>query len=184
MNKSLAVNLERKPPGLKSCPLVLLLLRFISVVCVQFFIISSMVIAGEIKLPVVSDLEEDGKVGRSSNAVILLYFSAPDCRYCMKLEEAVLKPMLRSGDYDKRVILRKVDWRSPAIVVGFLGQRISLHSLAEHYAVKVTPTLIFVDSRGREVARRILGFKSADFFWYYLDQRIKESRVAIRAGSV
>ena len=176
MNKSLAAKLERKPLSLKSCPLALLLVRLVSVVFVQLFIISSMVIAAEIKLPVASDLEEDGRVGRSRNAVILLYFAAPDCRYCMKLEEAVLKPMLRSGDYDKQVILRKVDWRSPAIVVGFSGQWISLHSLAEHYAVKVTPTLVFVDPSGREVAPRILGFQSADFFWYYLDQSVEQSR--------
>jgi len=179
VNKPLAVKLERKPPSLKSCPLVLLFLRFISVVCVQLFIISSTVIAGEIKLPFVSDLKEDGRVGLSSNAVILLYFSAPDCRYCMKLEEAVLKPMLRSGDYDKQVILRKVDWRSPAIVVGFSGQRISLHNLAEHYAVKVTPTLVFVDPIGREVAPRILGFQSAEFFWFYLDRRIEQSQLVM-----
>ena len=175
MNKFLAVKPERKPPSLKSCPLISLLVRFTTVVCVQFFIISSMAIAVEIKIPVASDLEQDGRIGRNSNTVILLYFSAPDCRYCMKLEEAVLKPMLRSGDYDKQVILRKVDWRSPAIVVGFSGQQISLHSLAEHYAVKVTPTLVFVDSDGREVASRMLGFQSADFFWYYLDNNIKKS---------
>lgn len=177
MNKSLAVKLERKPPSLKSCPLVSLLLRFASVVCVQLFIISSMAIAAEIKIPVASDLEEDGRIGRNSNTVILLYFSAPDCRYCMKLEEAVLKPMLRSGDYDKQVILRKVDWRSPATVVGFSGQQISLQNLAEHYAVKVTPTLVFVDPEGREVAPRMLGFQSADFFWYYMDNNIKQSSI-------
>ena len=177
MNKSLAVKLERKPPSLKRCPLVLLSLRFIPVVCLQFFIISSMAIAAEINIPVASDLKEDGRVGRSSNAVIVLYFAAPDCRYCMKLEEAVLKPMLRSGDYDKQVILRKVNWRSPAIVVGFSGQQISLHNLAVHYAVKVTPTLVFVDLRGREVAPRILGFQSAEFFWFYLDRRINHSRL-------
>lgn len=179
MNKSLAVKLERKPPSLKLFPFVWLLLRVISVVCLPFFIISSMALAAEINIPVASDLKEDGRVGWSGNAVILLYFSAPDCRYCMKLEEAVLKPMLRSGDYDKQVILRKVNWRSPAIVVGFSGQQISLNSLAEHYAVKVTPTLVFVDPMGREVAPRILGFQSAEFFWFYLDRRIEQSRLAM-----
>lgn len=144
--------------------------------CMQFFIASSLVMATEVEIPVANDLENDGNIAQDKNAVILLYFSAPDCRYCMKLEDAVLKPLLRSGDYDKQVLLRKVDWRSPAMIVGFAGQRISLHSLAERYAVKVTPTLVFVDPSGREVAPRILGFQSADFFWYYLDKNIKQSR--------
>lgn len=101
----------------------------------------------------------------------------------MKLEEAVLKPMLRSGDYDKQVILRKVDWRSSLMINDFSDLRVSLHSLAEHYAVKVAPTLVFVDPKGREVAPRILGFQSADFFWYYLDQNIKQSRIEVGRGA-
>jgi len=142
-----------------------------------------MVMAAEVRIPVASDFEQDGKKGQSSKAVIMLYFSAPDCRYCMKLEESVLKPMLRGGGYDKKVLLRKIDWRSPAIVNDFFGQRTSLYKLSERYDVKVTPTLVFVDSNGREVAPRILGFQSADFFWHYLDQRIRQSRTAMNSGS-
>ena len=139
--------------------------------------------AAEVKIPVARDFERDGAKGRHSKAVILLYFSAPDCRFCMKLEEAVLKPMLRSGDYDKQVLLRKIDWRSSSMLNDFVGRRISFHMLAERYAVKVTPTLVFVNSTGREIAPRILGFQSADFFWHYLDQRIQQSRAAMSSGS-
>ena len=170
MNKSIAAWHRLKPLNLKLCSLVLF-------VCV--FITSGRVMAVDVNISAVSNLEDDGRTSRNSHAVIILYFSAPDCRYCMKLEDAVLNPMLRSSDYDKQVLLRKVDWRSPAIVHGFLGQRISLHSLAERYAVKVTPTLVFVDPNGREVAPRILGFQSADFFWYYLDRNIEQSRLVI-----
>jgi len=145
--------------------------------CLQLFITSGMSIAADVNIPIASDFEQDGQIARSRNAVILLYFYAPDCRYCMKLEEAVLKPMLRSGDYDQQVLLRKVDWRSSTMVRGFSGQRISLNNLSERYTVKVTPTLVFVDPGGREVAPRILGFQSADFFWYYLDKNIKQSRI-------
>lgn len=141
----------------------------------------SLVLA-EIEIPFASDFAADGRISKNIEAPILLYFSAPDCRYCIKLEEAVLRPMLRSRDYDGRVLLRKIDWRSTVLVNDFVGERIALSALAERYEVKVTPTLVFVDSKGREAARRILGFQSADFFWYYLDQRIKESRVEIKAG--
>ena len=149
-------------------------------VCLQLLVVGSVSLAAaEIEVPFASDFVTDGRVSKNIEAPILLYFSAPDCRYCMKLEEAVLKPMLKSGDYDKQVLLRKIDWRSSAMVDGFTGQRVSLYGLAERYAVKVTPTLVFVDSKGREVAPRILGFQSADFFWFYLDRRIEQSRLEI-----
>ena len=172
-----------KPLSLKFYSQASIFVRLIFVVFLQFLIVNSMVMAAEVKIPVASDLEQDGKKGQNLNAVILLYFSAPDCRYCMKLEESVLKPMLRSGDYDKQVLLRKIDWRSSSMINDFFGQRISLQKLSERYDVKVTPTLVFVDSNGREVAPRILGFQSADFFWHYLDQRIQLSRSAMNSGS-
>ncbi len=145
----------------------------------QPFFAANMTQAAEANIPTARDFEADSKMVASTNAIIILYFSAPDCRYCMKLEEAVLKPMLKSGDYDKQALLRKIDWRSPVMVGDFSGQRISLYDLAEHYAVKVTPTLVFVDSNGREIASRILGFQSADFFWFYLDRRLEQSRLEI-----
>lgn len=153
-------------------PVVRFLLAFL-----PLFIAVNMVQADEVDIPFARDFEADGKLVASTNTIIILYFSAPDCRYCMKLEEAVLKPMLKSGDYDEQILLRKIDWRSSAMVGDFSGRRISLYALAEHYAVKVTPTLVFVDSSGREIAARILGFQSADFFWFYLDQRIEQSRL-------
>ncbi len=147
-------------------------------VCLQLLVVGSVSLAAaEIEVPFASDFVTDGRISKNIEAPILLYFSAPDCRYCMKLEEAVLKPMLRSGDYDGRVLLRKINWRSAVQVSDFVGERITFSGLAERYEVQVTPTLVFVDSSGREIARRILGFRSADFYWYYLDQRIEQSRL-------
>ncbi|OUS11562.1 hypothetical protein A9Q89_08805 [Gammaproteobacteria bacterium 53_120_T64] len=132
-----------------------------------------------VTIPLAKDFAADGEIVCDIEGILLLYFSAADCRYCMKLEEAVLKPMLRSGDYDQQVLLRKIAWRSQALVSDFSGRGVSLQGLAQRYDVKVTPTLVFVDSIGRELAPRILGFQSADFFWYYLDRGINHS-IAIR----
>ncbi|MBQ0720083.1 MAG: thioredoxin fold domain-containing protein [Gammaproteobacteria bacterium] len=156
----------------------LFLLSFLSLA-----LASNVALAIEVSMPLASNLEADSKIVAGTKTVIILYFSAPDCVYCMKLEKAVLEPMLRSGDYDEQVLLRKIDWRSAGQVNDFSGRRVSLNTLADHYEVKVTPTLVFVDAGGREVAPRILGFRSADFFWYYLDQRIDLSGLQISGES-
>jgi len=158
--------------------IIVFLRKCLFILCLSYIAAGS-VLAAEVRVPLARDFEADARAGLISNTVILLYFSSPDCRYCMKLEEAVLKPMLKSGDYDSQVLLRKINWRSSAMVKDFFGQSVSLHFLAERYAVKVTPTLVFVGRDGREVAPRILGFQSADFFWFYLDQRIAQSRLEI-----
>lgn len=180
MNKSVEVRLVNNLPRSKLHLLIIQFCRLFFIVCLQLLMANYEALATtEVNIPFAKDFGADRKIVAGTNTIIVLYFSAPDCRYCMKLEEAVLKPMLKSGDYDKQVLLRKIDWRSSAMVDGFTGQRISLYGLAERYAVKVTPTLVFVDSKGREVAPRILGFQSADFFWFYLDRRIEQSRLEI-----
>lgn len=109
----------------------------------------------------------------------MLYFADIDCSYCLKLEKEVLMPMLRGGDYEQRVLLGKIDWRSADVVEDLDNTSLEQRLLSERYGVTVTPTLVFIGPDGREVAERILGFRSADFFWYYLDQRINSSRVEL-----
>lgn len=163
---------------LRACSFLYLLFF---VLCTQSLLISNIALAtpADVQIPVASNLEITGATGKKMRAPVLLYFSDPECNYCIRLEEEVLKPMLRSGDYDERVLLIKIDWHSPEVVKNFNGSGIEQRALSEHYKVKVTPSLIFVDPGGREIAQRILGFQSADFFWYYLDQSIEKSRTEL-----
>jgi len=146
-----------------------------------------------------SNLERDAELSRHQSIPILLYFSDHHCGYCRKLENEILLPLLRSGEYDDRVLLRKIPWLSQRAVRSFdaskgesldyqfRGPQYREHQFREYqfqdiatqYQIQVTPTLVFVDYRGRELGRRILGYSGADFFWFYLDRSINEALTAI-----
>lgn len=133
-------------------------------------------------IPVAISLRGDAILARKKIIPVLLYFSDPQCGYCRKLEDDIFLPMLRSGNYEDRVLLRKISWLSRALVVDFDGSKREPGAIASRYGVRVTPTLVFVDDRGEEVAQRILGYNGPEFFWFYLDRAIDEA--ASRMGTV
>ena len=109
----------------------------------------------------------------------MLAMSATYCDYCRTLEEEIIKPMLRSGDYEHNVLIRKLEIDSYASIRHFSGDTVTPARLARDFNVFVTPTLIFLDSRGQEVSERILGINSLDFFGAYVDDALIEGRQRI-----
>lgn len=61
------------------------------------------------------------------------------------------------------------------------GAALSGADLANRLGVKLTPTVVFLGPRG-ELADRLVGYPSRDFYGAYLDERIEQARAALRAG--
>jgi thioredoxin-related protein len=107
---------------------------------------------------------------------ILLYVSRSDCSFCMRLEKDILGPLLKSGTLDDKILLRELESDNPAPIVDFAGHQSTAAKVAEAYRATITPTLLFLDSAGQEVERRIVGYQPSDFYSYYLET------AATRAG--
>jgi len=127
-----------------------------------------------------SDFAALSRESRATGKVIMLEMSASYCGFCRTLEEEIIKPMLRSGDYEQNVLIRKLDIDSYSDIRHFGGDTISPAQLASQLNVFVTPTLIFLDSRGQEVSDRILGVYSLDYFGAYVDDALIEGHRKIQ----
>ncbi|RMG30258.1 MAG: hypothetical protein D6721_04240 [Gammaproteobacteria bacterium] len=132
--------------------------------------------AGVTAVPRVQDLQALGREARARGLPILLAFMASDCAYCETVEEDFLVPMLISGDYDDRVLIRKVVIDGNAWLRDFDGRRIDPEDLARRYGVRMTPTLLFLDPGGREIAERMVGLTTPDFYGGYIDAGIAQAR--------
>ena len=133
-----------------------------------------------VEVPLASDLRHEGAQAERDCVPLLLEFSAYGCEYCSLLEEEILKPMLRNRDYDRRVVMRKLVLGRDIKLDSFSGNRLTPAQLASHYNVVVTPTLLFVDSDGRELSERMVGINTLDFYGGYLDQALDSSRERLR----
>lgn len=130
----------------------------------------------ELKVPVVTDLSTLAPESTQRKVPILIMFSAADCDYCMRLEEDVIRPMMLSGDFDRRAIMRKVMLDSAAQLKDFSGTKLNVDNYASQHKVRVTPTLIFIDANGKELAPKVIGYQTAEFYAAYLDNAIDASR--------
>ena len=134
----------------------------------------------EFDIPVSDDLQQDGARARELQLPILLTFSAIDCPYCRQLEQDFLGPMLISGEYSDRVIIRRLILDNGSRVTDFDGQRRPVDHIASRYKAWLTPTTVFIDGSGLEVAARIVGINTPELFGGYLDACIDTALLRIR----
>jgi thioredoxin-related protein len=134
----------------------------------------------EVAVPVATDLQLDGNQARSRELPMLLTFTSMICSYCELLEQDFLQPMLLGGEYRDKVIIRKLDVDYGNTVTDFSGQSIAASELSDRYRVFVTPTLLFVDGNGKELAERIVGINTPELFGGYLDNCIETALLRIR----
>ncbi len=128
------------------------------------------------------DLRQDARQSQARGVPILIEFAASDCSYCERLEREVLNPMLISGEYTNRVMIRQVMLDGLEDFYDFDGRAVAGADLARRYGVDFTPTLLFVDHRGRELAKRMVGLTTVDFFAFYLDNRLDQARARLGPG--
>ncbi len=118
------------------------------------------------------DLAADAQLAQTHKLPILLSFTADSCDYCLLLEEDFLKPMLISGHYQDKILIRKVIVDAGQRLIDFDGTALDTDQLAGRYHVRVYPTLLFLDSMGRELAERMVGINTPEFYGGYLDDNI------------
>lgn len=128
-------------------------------------------------IPEIHDLSVNGPLAAHSDLPLLLVFTADDCPYCMRLASEVLLPMLRSGEYDSRVLIRAVNL-SGGEIIGFDGVRAPPWTFARRYNVKVTPTLIVFDTTGTQLAEPLVGLGTTEYFEYLIATTIEQAHAS------
>ena len=136
--------------------------------------------AAEVTLTDLVDLQADAQQADDRRLPMLIMFSASHCGYCSIVKDEFLKPILLSGDYTDKVIIRVLEIDSGDDVRDLDGTNIDPEVLAERYNIYLTPTLVFVNPRGQEIAQRITGVVTVDFYGGYLDDAIDSSLAQLR----
>jgi len=136
--------------------------------------------SASVDVPYGTDLRADGQQARERQLPILLVFSAVECGYCRQLEDEFLEPMLISGEYTDKVVIRRLLLDIGQQVSDFDGTQQAATSIASRYKAWVTPTMVFIDSTGRELAERMIGINTPELFGGYLDACIDTALLKLR----
>jgi thioredoxin-related protein len=147
--------------------------------CALLWLLST-ALRAETEVPIAANLQADGQLAHNRQLPILLVFSAIECGYCELLEEEFLQPMLLGGEYRDKIIIRKLLLDNGSRLSDFSGKPIDATRLSDRYQVYVTPTLLFVDEKGTELAERMVGINTPELFGGYLDDCIETAWLMIR----
>ncbi len=123
----------------------------------------------------IEEVKDFSKVGRllaEKQLPLVLMFSSEYCAYCVRLEREFLIPMQISGDYVQRALIRKMKIDYGNTIRDFDGNRVDADEFAARYNITVTPTVVFLDGQGNQLAAKQVGLTTPDFYGGYLDASI------------
>lgn len=119
-----------------------------------------------------NDFQQLSKYMEKNGLGLLLFLHAEFCPYCAQMENEILAPMVKSGEYDDRIIIRKLQIDEARDVINFKGETVEPSDISDVYGAKLTPTLLFLDYKGEEKAKQMVGINTVELFGAYLDAEI------------
>lgn len=115
--------------------------------------------------------------------VVVALFSLPGCPFCEAIRRDQLRHLAREQATQRaRVVEYDLTDRRP-----FAGPAArtpapdSPAALAASLDVRLAPTVAFIGPDGKEIAERLVGYSSPDFYGAYLEQRIAQAHERLGA---
>ena len=127
------------------------------------------------ELPPADNLQQQATEAQTAGQPLVLLFSLPDCAYCKVVRQNYLWPMLRESPAAERPVIRELTMTGRQAIRDFDGSPTTPAALAQRYGVQVSPTLVFVDANGEQLADPLVGGDS-QFYLAYLDRAFEQSR--------
>ena len=139
--------------------------------------------AVEGEIPAASNLALTGQMLRQQEIPAVVFVSRDACPYCRTLRNKILKPMLAAAKFEQRAILVEVSLDGGGLLTDFQNKQVTAEDFGEFYHAEITPTLLFLDSEGREIGKRIIGISNLELYGHYLQKSIDEALMVMRSSS-
>ncbi|WP_240493411.1 thioredoxin [Pandoraea sp. ISTKB] len=130
-------------------------------------------------VPLATDFSAHARRAASLDMPLIVLVSLRDCVYCGPIRQRELAPLVRSGKYE----VREIGMDSTTPVRDFDGSTTTGVVWARAHGVKVSPTVLLLDTSGRPVADPLIGAGLPDFYGAYLDDAIARGRARLHPGS-
>lgn len=120
--------------------------------------------------------------GARRGEVTVVLFSLQGCGLCEAVRREQLQPLARARLPGYRSVdLDLADARAFADARRHPERDASSQAMARRLDIRVAPTLVFLGPAGEELAERLVGYGSRDFYGAYLEARIAQARERLAA---
>ena len=131
---------------------------------------------GATALPVPASLQQALATALKAGQPLVLMVSLDGCPYCKIARENYLAPLVR----EQGLQVVQINMQHTQALKDLQGRDTTQAQLIAELKVTVAPTLIFYGRDQQEVAARLEGMSSLDFYGAYLEQRVQTARQALR----
>lgn len=125
-------------------------------------------------------LNADAEMSREDELPIVIFVTQQGCQFCAALRRQVLYPMIRAGELTDSAIIREVSLDTGFTLRDFSANEISGRKFANRYGAIVTPTLLFLDDDGAEIAEKMVGISNIEFYAFYLTKSLESAQAALK----
>jgi len=126
----------------------------------------------------------DARLSTERGLPVVVFVSQYGCQFCATLRKQVLFPMIRAGELADRAIFRELSLDAGFTVTNFTGNDLAGRNFADRYAAAVTPTLLFLDARGVEIADKIVGIGNIEYYSFYFNRALESARSELKQQHV
>ncbi|MDO8387437.1 MAG: hypothetical protein Q7T13_13700 [Polaromonas sp.] len=134
--------------------------------------------AKDTALPIPVSLPGAAQTAAAKKEPLVILVSLPGCPYCEVVRRNYLLPAQRDAGLQAWQL--NISDRSTPLV-GFDGKATTAAAQIAAWKAGFTPTVLFLGPQGQELAERLVGLGSNDFYGAYLDERLSTARKALAA---
>lgn len=128
------------------------------------------------EIPEAKSLQAEISAALTVGYPLLVFVSLDNCPFCKIAKNNYLVPLMN----EQSVPIVQVNFRHTTPVVDWHGKTLSQEQLIRAWNVKVAPTVLFLGKDGREIAPRLVGGSTSDFYGAYLQERVEQSIKALK----
>ncbi|HYW57214.1 MAG TPA: hypothetical protein VE934_09645 [Polaromonas sp.] len=139
-------------------------------------LLPSLTRAADTALPVPASLPGAAQTAAAKKEPLVLLISLPGCPYCELVRRNYLLPAQRTGSLHAWQ-LNISDRTTP--LVGFDGKLTTAAAQVAEWKAGFTPTVLFLGAAGQDLAERLVGLASLDFYGAYFEERVATARRAL-----
>lgn len=123
----------------------------------------------------VSSLQADAALSLKTRRPIIVLFSLPGCHFCDEVRQNYLLPLLNDAATADRPILREIVLTGGQHVVGFAGEKTSEQLVAQHYGVRMAPSVLMIDASGALLVPPVVGGDTSGLYGGYLSDALGQA---------
>lgn len=128
-------------------------------------------------LPTPDALQAAAQQARQVGQPLVVMTTLEGCPYCNVVRNHYLLPMLKAGD----IFAVQIDVRDTRRNLrSFDGELTSPADQARAWKARFTPTVLFFNANGEELAERLVGVAVPDFYGSYLEARLAQARARLK----